>query len=119
MTAYVLWVLMLFGLVYLVTESTIMMPVRMFFTKHLGVVFEILIYCGPCSAFWIGLVLASLGYWPQQGPWALGECAVASVALVSAWQHVTGSGTAWLNEQPPKLDSLDDTTQKSQERPEG
>ena len=51
-----LWALAVLGLIYIVTQSVIGRPIRMWVASK-GMAFEVLVYCPACCGFWIGLGL--------------------------------------------------------------
>lgn len=120
---YFVWILMLIGWVYLVTEAAILAPVRIALSS-VGSFLEALIYCPSCVGFWVGCGLAATGWWPHGGSfvdgidgaewWGLGESGIAAMAVASTWTKLTGGSTAWQIER-----GSDDSTQASQTGKEG
>jgi hypothetical protein len=92
------FVLMLWGLVFLLTSSSIFAPVRV--ALH-GVhpLLGMLTYCPACSGFWIGGTLALVSTWPLPTiVWAPLDAAIASAGLMEAAAHWFPS-RAWDVEQ--------------------
>lgn len=56
----VLFLLEVFGVVYVTTASVIAAPLRLLFVRRVrvGPFWRVLIYCPKCQAFWIGAALA-------------------------------------------------------------
>lgn len=73
------WLLVLWGLVYFITQSAIFMRVRVFIGR-LGIFFATGIYCPSCTGFWIGIGLGLLGYWPWHYDYGFIESGVAAMA---------------------------------------
>jgi hypothetical protein len=56
------WTAICLGLIYIISESVIFMPIRLAFAR--GSAFRTaLIYCPACTGFWVGAVLGP-GLWP-------------------------------------------------------
>lgn len=111
MIDYFLWTLMLIGWVYLITEAAVFALVRVIISE-LGSYVEALIYCPSCMGFWVGAALAATGWWPHNsGLWAIGESAIAAMAVANTWSKLTGGSAAWAIER-----GYDDSTQTSEER---
>ena len=75
--------LLIVGLIYLFTQSTIMRPYRVA-VSSLGGFWATLVYCAPCSAFWIGLLVGLSDWWPRNAI-SSGVCAMAIGALWMEW----------------------------------
>jgi hypothetical protein len=56
------YMLLLLGLVYLITQSVIMAPLRKLLTRV--PLLLTLVYCPACTGFWVGVMLGSTGLWP-------------------------------------------------------
>jgi hypothetical protein len=118
---YLLWTLMLIGWVYLLTEAAILAPVRITLSRAVPIA-EALVYCPSCVGFWVGVALAATGWWPRHdiaadytiALQAMGESAIAAMAVANTWSKLTGGSAAWDIER-----GEDDTPQESQERKEG
>lgn len=90
------FVLVLWGLTYLLTSSAIFAPVRKM-VKRLP--FGVMVYCPSCSGFWIGLGLASAVGWPLQTMFhPMFDAAVASAGMMAVVAHYVPSN-AWQIEQ--------------------
>ncbi len=90
--------LLLFGVVYIITQSAIMAPLRMPFAS-LHPVCATLIYCCACTGAWVGGALAALGYWPgAEGGRGVIEATVVACGLGAVWS-VYGPESPWGREQ--------------------
>ncbi len=118
---YLIWALLLIGWVYLITESLIFAPIRMRAAK-LGSFAEMLIYCPPCTGFWVGALLALAGWWPHgialTDYWPVGESAIAAIGVAATWSKLTGGNLAYEIETEIRR-GADDETSTSEERKEG
>lgn len=94
------FVLLLWGLVYLLTSSSIFARVRIIATR-IGPRTGQLAYCTACSGFWFGGSLALLGAWPLDTVvWAPLDAAVSACGLMGAMGYfVPTAGLAWELEQ--------------------
>jgi hypothetical protein len=84
---WVRYVLILWGLVYIVTQSAIMLPFRIGLLR-MSTFFGALVFCPACSGFWLGLILGAPGiYGPplSQYSYAWAESAVISTVLGYFW----------------------------------
>lgn len=73
--------LMLWGLTYLLTASSIFAPVRRLLVR---VPFGVMVYCPPCSGFWIGGVIAAGTGWPWRTLiYAPLDAAIASAGMMA------------------------------------
>lgn len=77
------YILLILGLIYLFTQSRIMQPYRVAISS-LGGFWATLVYCPPCSGFWIGVVIAVTDWWPHN-TFSSGICAMALGALWKEW----------------------------------
>lgn len=76
------YTLVFWGLIYIVTQSAIMLPLRLF-ALRISTLLGALIFCPACSGFWIGLVLGLLGiYGPPLSKWSHATIESALVATV-------------------------------------
>ena len=130
MMEYLIWALILIGWVYLITESLIFAPVRMKVSK-LSSLAEMLVYCPPCTGFWIGALLALTGWWPHgvaltpfhfwsdawsfADYWPVGESAIAAMGVAATWSKLTGGNFAYEHENAIRRGEQDDTTSPSEE----
>lgn len=112
MEALVPWTLLLFGWVYLITDSVIFTRFRMGFAST-GLYQMSFIYCPACTGFWVGFVLGATGLWPFNDTWywAPGESAIAGVAVGAIWSRIKPN-TAFEAEQ-----GFDDDSEDSEEEP--
>lgn len=88
-----LWIsyaLVVIGLVYLLTQSTIFAPLRMIFRETIGKFplgghfLAVLIYCPTCSAFWFGCgVQKFFNMYPVNSFHPILESGVAAVGLLT------------------------------------
>ena len=92
------FVLLLSGLTYLLTQSSLGMFVRAPLGNR-NVWVAMLLYCPACSGFWFGFGLGALGLWPFEAVlFAPLEAAVGSTAMMALWAHYVPSD-AWAAEQ--------------------
>jgi hypothetical protein len=101
-SGWITYALLTVGLVYLITQSTILMPLRVALTR--GSHFRAaLFYCPSCTGFWVGTGLAFAGLVPERN-YTLGIVfgGVLSVAIAHIWSALTQQGVnpAWEAEQP-------------------
>ncbi len=82
MTEWIRYLLLMWGLQYLLTQSTIFGPIRIFW-GHQSQWRTMLVYCPPCVGFWFGVLAGHFGYWPpiEWGWRAALESGIASAAL--------------------------------------
>lgn len=97
--AFVRFVLVTYGFIYLVTQAAIMTPVRVFIlgsAKKLEAQMFLaeFIYCRACTGFWIGILVGAFGLYPWEA-WVI-EPGVAAMALGAFWKP----GDAFENEAP-------------------
>ena len=110
---YFVWILLLSGWVYLITEAAVFAPFRILLSM-IGSPIEALIYCPSCTAFWVGMALAWTGWWPHNPDfWGSWESAIAAMGVANTWSKLTGGSSAWEIER-----GFDDSTQTSEERKE-
>lgn len=104
MNDWLTYVLLLAGVMYLVTQSTIFAAFRIAFA-HGSMWRASFIYCPACVGFWTGLALGNYGYWPPQqwGMKAAIESAFAAMALGAVWGTWFGS-EATLEGELPQLE---------------
>lgn len=85
------WAAMTLGLIYIISESVIFMPIRLAFAR--GSTFRTaLIYCPACTGFWVGAALGP-GFWPfsyNYGPlWdflrAAVESGIGGIVIGAIW----------------------------------
>jgi len=93
MTMWVRWAVLVLAVIYVITESMIFAPLRVWITK--GTVWRrTLFYCPACMGFWIG-VLAGVGlYWPFDygtDAWSIArecfESGLCACIMGAAWSH--------------------------------
>ena len=85
------WTLYLWGLIYLITQSTILSGPRVLLARGSWVRAQFL-YCPSCVGFWVGVSL--MNYWPFSDGWSatLGS-AVAATAMGRIWGVIAGDNT--------------------------
>ncbi len=94
------FVLMLWGLVYLLTTSSIFAGVRMA-AMDLHPMLGQLVYCPACSGFWIGGLLSVVSAWPLPPLlWAPLDAAISSTGIMAIASAYIPSG-AYDAEQNP------------------
>lgn len=109
LVALVRWALLLWGLVYIVTQSVIFRRVRMFFLRYTTML-GILLYCPSCTGFWVGALLSV--YWPWQDagmgvPYSnVLESALSGVACGGLWGVIVNDGATFKNEVKRLTDRL-------------
>jgi hypothetical protein len=89
MTEMLVFFAFLVFLVYVITQSGVFAPVRIFLASRNRWVGELL-YCPLCTAFWCALLLEWHGLYPNMGDhtgtygtyWNYAEAAVAAVAVL-------------------------------------
>lgn len=80
------WALLMLGLIYLATESTIFaLPRMVLVNRH--VAWATLLYCPACMGFWLGLLTGWLDLWPFPGVAAI-QSGIAGVAVGALWGHI-------------------------------
>lgn len=95
MEVLIAWWLTALGIIYLISEASIISPLRMFVLARLPIkpFFMGLIYCRACLGFWVGGILAH--FWP--GPlqyvaipeqWLIGVGAFSVMALGAIWNSI-------------------------------
>ncbi len=100
-----IFILTTLGLVYIVTQSSIMHAPRMWIADVHGKL-EMLIYCPACTGFWVGVTLKFLGYWHG----AVLEAGIIACALGALW-GVYGPDNVWAQER-----GHDDTQEEKNEQ---
>lgn len=96
LTLLVRWVAVVLCTIYVITESSIFMPIRVAITK--GTIFtRTLFYCPACMGFWVGVFYAFFSYWPfdygREQLDVLRECAESGAgglvlgAIWGQWHH--------------------------------
>ncbi len=93
---FVRYVLLVWGLIYLVTQSAIFAPIRatiLHFSRFAG----ILVFCPSCSGFWIGICVALLGAYTQGLGWIPSwiESGVIAMPLGHIWGVYFGDPTLY------------------------
>jgi hypothetical protein len=92
------WVLALWGNIYLVTQSAILRVPRILFARGSWLRTE-WVYCPSCTGFWLGMLLC-VPYVRQTGRWdVVPYSAMAAVALGRIWGAWFGEDT-FANERP-------------------
>jgi hypothetical protein len=97
------FVTMHLGLVYILTQSVIARPARVFLAE-LHPQLEVLVYCSACAGFWIGMLLGVLGYWSSAV-----EAAITGCCLGAVWVEY-GPASVWFSERG----AGDDKTKESE-----
>lgn len=88
--AFVRWLCVFWGLVYLITQSVIFRVVRMVFLRY-ATGFGQMLYCPSCAGFWLGLLLGHW-LWPWSHGWQqMAESGAAALALGAVWGAKFGS----------------------------
>lgn len=59
MTQLAVFLLIAFGVTYVITESVIFVPFRLWIAER-AVLLKVLVYCAYCTGFWVGAALAPL-----------------------------------------------------------
>jgi hypothetical protein len=97
------FVLMLWGLTFLLTASAIFAPVRVAVSNVFPQLGQ-LVYCPGCAGFWIGGALALVSTWPLPTIlWPPLDAAIASAGLMHAAGFYVPS-EAWKIEQGELLE---------------
>lgn len=96
-TAWLRYLLIAAGILYLITESVIFSPVRKTIYKLLPQRFKfgiVVLYCPACLGFWCGLTLGALHLWPADtgSAWAILECGLATMAFGAVSAHYSNAG---------------------------
>lgn len=66
-SAWLTWLGLVWGSVYLVTDSVIFDPLRVLLSRWGRAYAMVLLHCPACTGFWVGLALGGLGFWPVEG----------------------------------------------------
>lgn len=90
------YVLLLWGVIYLVTSSVIFRPFRIALSRHLTI--AMLLYCPSCFGTWVGFALYKLLPWDSSVAWL--ESGLVAMALGRVWSRLFGDNTAWEAEYP-------------------
>ncbi len=108
---FIPWTLYLWGLIYLVTQSTIFSGPRVYMSQGSWIRAEFL-YCPSCVGFWVGVCLTP--YWPFAVGWEgyIGS-GVAALAMGRLWGVLAGDSTFQIERKLLDLpgDTNDTTTQ--------
>ena len=100
------YVALLWGVVYLVTQSAIFRPVRMMVANRSPFI-TTFIYCPSCFGTWVGFALTPLLPWDATAGWGWLESGLAAMALGRVWGRLFGDnqvfefetrGLAWFRE---------------------
>lgn len=94
------------GVTYVLTQSLIARPYRRA-VASLGGFWAALVYCPPCTGFWVGLGFGFTELWP--GPGRPLYAAIASMALMALWKEWGPQENTWA------LDHGDDDDNPSEE----
>lgn len=94
MTEVLRYLLVLWGVIYLVTQSAIFSPFRIALSRN--TVIATLIYCPACFGTWVGFALDSLLPWTPSIGYV--ESGLAAMALGSIWGRLFGDDSAFRNE---------------------
>jgi len=89
------YTLILIGLIYIVTQSTIFSFFRIQIAK-LGAIAKLLIYCPACSGFWIGAIISLCGLWPYETGHIL-------ISVLQSAISACGIGALW-SQYGPEVD---------------
>lgn len=90
------YVLLLWGAIYLITQSAICRPLRLALSRH--VVIATLLYCPSCTGTWVGFALYSLLPWGSAHP--VLESGLVAMALGRVWGSLFGESSVWTAEWP-------------------
>ncbi len=85
--------LLLWGFVYLVTQSFLLRPVRILFSRYLFT--AMLVYCPACTGAWIGIAIASQLPWSTAPYLQMIESGLASMALGAIWGQIFGDSNVF------------------------
>lgn len=96
------YALILVGLTYIVTQSAVGRPLRMFVSRA-GSFLESLIYCPACTGFWLGAALVSLWPFPTL-VFAPLESAVGACGLMALYKEWGPQVDVWSLEQGRRHD---------------
>jgi len=113
--------LLLTGLTYILTKSTIFgmvrIPLLVLFRKlPLGSWFAVLLYCPACASFWFGVALARAHLWPLQHVlWGHLDAAISSCGFIAVVMNDVASDV-WIHEEAQVrrflgLDPVEPTTE--------
>lgn len=86
--AFIAW-----GLIYIATQSTIMLPLRLIILKLSPSFLGVLIFCPTCTGFWVGVLLGATGLYgvslsPISPTWL--ESALVVTVLGHFWGEYWG-----------------------------
>lgn len=98
--------LLVVGLVYIVTQSSIFTIMRMLVVRTKIFMLAQLFYCPACMGFWMGLGLGALGYWPlaTHAWWmVLLESALTGTAVGAVWKEYGPQIDVWSLEVEPLM----------------
>lgn len=90
------YLLILWGTLYLVTQSAVFRPFRMVLSRH--VVIATLLYCPSCFGTWVGFALHGLLPWDSPVAWL--ESGAVAMALGRVWSRFFGDSAVWESEWP-------------------
>lgn len=95
----VLWIFEFTGLVYIITQSSIAMPLRVVIARR-SLFLRALLYCPACTGAWVSLGLAVAGHWPlfetvRELVDAQRELSGTLLALLSALVTGSSAGFIW------------------------
>jgi len=82
------YVLVFWGLVYIITQSAILVSLRKSLLKR-STFFATLIYCPACTGFWVGLLFGALGIYGK------GLSSIPNVYMVESALSGTALGYLW------------------------
>lgn len=99
MAGLVSYLLVVWGLCYLLTTSVLCRPPRVLISK-LGALARTLVYCRACTGFWIGLVLGLCDF-PPNLPIAALPAAIAAMGLCAICSELVPN-YAYKAEQEPE-----------------
>jgi hypothetical protein len=106
------FVLTVLGLTYIVTQSSIMAPLRMAIAKRSALLAQ-LIYCPACAGFWVGMAVAAVR---DSGLHDVLTAAIVACGLMATWAAAFLHTSSWQLEQEQ---GQDDATQKEGEGSHG
>lgn len=90
MISWFVWSLSLMGIVYFITESALMVSVRIALGS-MSDTLSILLYCRMCVGFWVGIILGWVGLFPLGVPFVSGLAAMGTMWLASGFLPRHGS----------------------------
>lgn len=111
--SWLVYFLLTLGVVYLLTESYILAPYRMF-ASSTGLFFRVLVYCRSCTGFWVGATLNA--YFPMHHPLRPLLSAFCVMLVGYVWTALTDNN-AFYAEQAPATPHLEAVEQEGEKEP--